>query len=355
VLVVGGGAAGLTTGVVLGDLGIPALVIERRPDVSSFPRATALTHETMALFRRWGIEPAVRRVGFAAHLAMSMRATLVGPELSRIPFDDHAWTCAQDHLEPILCERARAAGTRVAYGCELTGLQATEQGLLATVREVTTGARRAVRARFVVGADGASSRVRDAVGIALSRTRDHGHYLSILFRSPLRMYTGDPPDMVYGIANTDPLGVILPTDATNRWVRGMPWRPEAGERLADYDESRCAAVIRLAVGVAELPVTILAVQAFRMRAALVDHYRAGRVVLVGDAAHSFTPTTGMGLNIAIQDGVAVARCLAQALQTDETPERGAAFEAFETFEAERRPEVERVLAAELAGTDTARA
>jgi hypothetical protein len=53
---------------------------------------------------------------------MSVRLTLAGPELQRIPFEDHAWTCAQDHLETALAERASAAGAQIRYGAELAGL-----------------------------------------------------------------------------------------------------------------------------------------------------------------------------------------------------------------------------------------
>ncbi len=342
VLVVGGGAAGLTTGLVLGELGIPTLVIERRPDASSHPRATALTRATMNLIRDWGIEPQVRQAGFAALPMMSLRPVLVGPELDRLPLPEQVLACAQDRLEPILCARARSFGTRVVYGWEVTQVQVGEDGVQVTVREPSTGATSVVRARFLVGADGASSRVRHAVGIRLTRSHSYGDWISMLFQSPLREYSGDPPYMVYGIANTDPVGVLVPTDATDRWIRGIPWHPEAGERLEDYDGASCTALIRSAVGIPTLPVSLLAVQAFGMAAALADRYRVDRVLLVGDSAHIFPPASGMGLNTAIQDAVVGARCLAQALQNSD------AGEVLNAYEAERRPVAEQLLAPDLA-------
>jgi 2-polyprenyl-6-methoxyphenol hydroxylase-like FAD-dependent oxidoreductase len=81
VLVVGGGAAGLATGLTLGELGISALVVERRTERSTHPRATALTAATMELMRGWGIQPEVRWAGFMAQPVLSLRACLVGPEL----------------------------------------------------------------------------------------------------------------------------------------------------------------------------------------------------------------------------------------------------------------------------------
>ena len=166
--------------------------------------------------------------------------------------------------------------------------------------------------------------------------------MSILFRSPLRRYTGDPPCLVYGITNTDPFGVLVPTDATDRWIRGIPWHPEAGERMEDYEVTSCTALIRSAVGIQELPIDILEVQSFAMVAALADRYREGRVLLVGDAAHLFTPSSGMGLNVALQDGVIAAHCLAQAIKDDD------ALDVLETYETERRPVAGRLLASDLA-------
>ena len=342
VLVVGGGAAGLATGLTLGWLGISTLVVERRLDASTHPRATALTAATMELMRGWGIESEVRQSGFVTQPVLSLRPWLLGPELDRIPMSEHVWTCAQDRLEPILSERTQFAGAPVVYGWEVTQVQADTDEVRATVMEQITGISREVRARFLVGADGASGLIRSQVGIRLSRFRSHGDWMSILFRSPLRTYTGEPPCLVYGITNTDPFGVIVPTDATDRWIRGLPWHPEDGERHDDYDVASCITLIRSAVGIPTLPVAILGVQRFRMAAALAERYRAGRVLLVGDAAHLFTPSTGMGLNVALQDGVTAARCLAQAMRDD------GALDALETYEIERRPVAERLLASELA-------
>lgn len=342
VLVVGGGAAGLATGLTLGELGITTLVVERRPDVSTHPRATALTATTMDLMRDWGIEPEIRQAGFVTRPVLSLRSCLVGPELDRLSMSEHVWTCAQDRLEPILCERTRSAGTLVVHGWEVIQVQAGVGGVRATLIDRATGAPGEVQARFLVGADGAFSRVRSQVGIKLSRSRSHGEWISMLFRSPLRAYTGDPPCLVYGIANTDPFGVILPTDATDRWIRGLPWHPEAGERLEDYDVTSCTDLIRSAVGVSTLPVSILGVQSFRMVAALADRYQEDKVLLVGDAAHLFPPSSGMGLNVALQDGVTAAHCLARVIKD------GDAADVLGAYETERRPVAERLLASDLA-------
>jgi 2-polyprenyl-6-methoxyphenol hydroxylase-like FAD-dependent oxidoreductase len=95
-------------------------------------------------------------------------------------------------------------------------------------------------------------------------------------------------------------------------------------------------------GVPDLPVSIAGIRAFEMTAALADSYRAGRAVLAGDAAHVFTPATGMGLNLAIHDGAVLAGALADAISHGDRPE------ALDQYEQACRPIGEKLLEAELA-------
>jgi putative polyketide hydroxylase len=272
---------------------------------------------------------------------MSIRSCLTGPEIQRVPFPGHVWACAQDYLEAILARRAVAAGARLRYGAELVGLRPADGALLATVAAPPAPST-TIRARYVIGADGAHSAVRQAAGIATSRARTFGDWISILFRSPLREHTGDRPCLVYGIADPSTGGVIVPTDAADRWIRGIPWHPEQGERLDDFDAERCTALIRSAAGVPDLPVKITGIRSFTMTAAIADHYRAGRAVLAGDAAHVFTPATGMGLNLAIHDAAVLARVMA------DTIEHGGQPETLDQYEHACRPLAENLLDPELA-------
>ena len=344
VLIVGAGAAGLAAAIGLADRGHAPLVVERRAGPATHPRATALTADTMALMAQWGIEAEVRRLGFDSRHAMSVRPSLTGPEFHCVPFDDHVWTCAQDHLEAVLARRARAAGAEIRYGVTLAGLHPAAGGMQAAVTG-PGGHEVAIEAPYVIGADGARSAVRQYCGITTGSARDFGHWLSIQFHAPLREHISGPPFMVYLIENPAAGGgVLVPTDATTRWIRGVAFDPGQGERAEDFTGDRCTELIRAGAGIPGLPVEIADVRAFRMTAALADTYRAGRAILVGDAAHVFPPTSGMGLNLALYDATVAARIMVGAIVHGDPPS------ALDEYERACRPLAERLLAPDLAAT-----
>lgn len=342
ILVVGAGPAGLSTAIELANRGIEVLIIERRPQQRALhPRATALSRETMRLFRSWGIADAAVAAGFQSEHVLSVRPSLIGPEIDRVPMDDHEWTCAQDRLEPIMRRHATSLGVRILQAASLVDLDESRGRIRATIAQAGASSGR-VHCRYLVGADGARSVVRTLAQIAVSESRDFGEWMSILFHSPLRDYTGDTPCMVYVIDAPTLSGVVLPTDAGDRWIRGVPARDEGAAPRHRLTDQAAAVMVRAAVGVPDIAVRVEAVQTFRMVAALAASFQAGRVLLVGDAAHVFPPASGMGMNLAIGDGVAVARALERALR------HGDRNTALAGYEEERRPLVERHLLQDLA-------
>lgn len=164
-LIIGGGPTGLAAAIELADQGIAPLALERRPRLSRHPRATALTAEAMRLMTRWGVADEVCRYGVPSGPALFGRAGLAGPELQRLPPHEQVWSCPRGRLEEILSIRALAGGAEVRYGTQLIGLcHAT--GAVAATAATTDGVAGHILARYVVGADGVHSVVRQFCGIA---------------------------------------------------------------------------------------------------------------------------------------------------------------------------------------------
>jgi len=313
-LIVGGGAAGLAAAIELTDAGIEPVVLERRPGCSYRPRATMLTAAAMRLMWRWGVADEISRQGFAAEPAVSVRASLTAPELQRIPLGEYVWACPQDLLEEILAVRATVGGARIEYGAQLTGLCAGGDAVSA-VATTADGVQAGLRASYVIGADGARSTVRRLAGITTTGERQRHDWLNITFRAPVRDYVSDPPFMVYRIASASgEEGFVVPADGADRWSSYLPWHPELGQQLADFDADRCAELVRSAAGVADLPVTVAAVDSLQRASVVADQARAGRVLLAGEAAHVYEPVSGPGLSLALEEGSAVAGVVAGALR-----------------------------------------
>jgi putative polyketide hydroxylase len=344
VVIVGAGPAGLVAAVTLARNGIGSLLVERNPGLSPLPRATAVSTRTMELLRSWGLEDEVRAGQLAIAAVGAWAAeTLASPEGVVVPlghpdFEQSAaaspTTLAavpQDHLEPVLLRHLRGFGlAEVRFGTELVALTQDADGVAGTLREVATGRRWTVRTGYVVGADGAHSRVRGLLGIAMDGPDHLDEQLTVLFEAPLSKVVGDRRYGIYFVQHPEAGGVFVPNGQANRWLYGRGWDP-AHERLEDYTDARLAGLIRTAAGVADLPVRPVAKGAFSFAAQVAERYREGRAFLVGDAAQRMTPRGGMGMNTAVAEGHDLGWKLAWALCGWAGPD------LLDSYEAEWRP------------------
>jgi putative polyketide hydroxylase len=343
VVIAGAGPAGLVTAVTLARNGVGSLLVERNPGLSPLPRATAVSTRTMELLRSWGLEEEVRAgqlpvaaVGaWTAETLASTEGVLVPlghPDFEQATAVSPTGLAAvpQDHLEPVLLRHLERLGMAEArFGTELVALDQDTDGVSVVLREVATGHERTVRAGYVVGADGAHSRARQLLGIAMEGPDHLNEQLTVLFEAPLAEVVGDRRYGIYFIQQPDAAGVFVPNGTGDRWLYGRGWEPER-ERLDDYTDARLAGLIRTAAGVAGLPVRVVAKGAFSFAAQVAERYRDGRVFLAGDAAQRMTPRGGMGMNTAVAEGHDLGWKLAWAL------EGWSGAELLDTYEAEWR-------------------
>jgi hypothetical protein len=183
-----------------------------------------------------------------------------------------------------------------------------------------------LRARYLIAADGAHSRIRHALGIRMRGPDGLAHVVTATFRAPLWQVVGERRHVIY--STSAPLGTFLPAGQGNRWIYGAMVEPH---EIAQYNPERFVAGIRAGAGVADLDVSIERTGSFTFAAQLADRFREGNAFLVGDAAHRVTPRGGTGMNTAIRSGHDLGWKLGWVLRGWAEPG------LLDSYEAERRP------------------
>ncbi|BCJ47983.1 FAD-dependent oxidoreductase [Actinoplanes ianthinogenes] len=342
VLIVGGSLAGLASALFLARHGVRPLLVERHPEISAHPRAQAASPRTMELLDAIGLGDRVRAAETpnAQYGDILQVRSLAGDELGRFdgPFrhDTHGvsrtgWTLiGQDRLEPILRAEAERLGADIRFGTELVRYTQDADGVSAVVRGAD-GAERTVRAGYLIAADGHRSPIRSGLGIGTTGRGTFGRQMIILFRADLDQYVAGRKFFLCFVSNPEVHGVLgqLGAAGTELWCLAPSLRPEDGHQ--EYPPERCVALVRAAVGVPDLPVTVTDASSWEIAARVADRFRERRVFLVGDSAHVMPPTGGFGGNLGIQDAHNLAWKLALVL-------RGAAAPGLlDSYERERLP------------------
>lgn len=344
VLIVGGGPVGMMTSLLLSQSGIKALLVERHPGTATLPKARSLNARTMEVFRQIGLENDIRQAGMPPEYGgmIVWAESLAGTEIERLrPGRGSAQNlavspvrgagCAQDILEPILRHQAEVAHPgSLHFNTELVSFKQDNNGVTGSIIDRGTGDVSPFRARYLVAADGAKSRVRDALGIRLIGTRDIYDSVNIHFRADLREWTAGRPASLYMIEQPDLSGTFLTINGSDRWGFLVQSISNYGYKVEDFTPEFCVEILRRAAGVPDLKIEILGAGAWKASATVAERYQDGSIFLVGDAAHEMPPTGGFGLNTGVQDAQNLAWKLAAVL-------RGEANESLlETYEAERR-------------------
>lgn len=358
VLIVGAGGAGLTSSMLLSDLGVQTLTISNAPGTSVLPKAHVLQQRSMEIYRQAGVADDIYAAGTPPQnmAATAWYAGLAGkdPNYGRLIAKQETWgaggadpewlmasPCRQTNLpqirlEPILRKHAEAkAPGAIRFGHELIDLVQDDNGVSATVKVVETGETYKVRAQYLLGADGGRT-VGNKVGVELQGMRNILYSVSVHFSADLSKWSTDPdvlirwmwPPHVGLLALLVPMGPNKWGPDSEEWVFHLNYA--ADDKRIFEDDAMIADMIRV-LGIPDLDPEVHLITRWSFEALLAPKYRVGRVFLMGDAAHKHGPTGGLGLNTAIQDAQNIAWKLAAVLN-------GKASDALlDTYEAERQP------------------
>ncbi|MCP3734255.1 FAD-dependent monooxygenase [Sphingomonas sp. RP10(2022)] len=314
-LIVGAGPAGLLASIIASSIGLSHRVIERRDGLHTEPSAHVLKTHSMEVYRRVGVADAIVARSTPVELQRYItwcesvggltygRLSLEGkkgrvPRFTRIS-PIHSCNLPQSELEPLLHARAvEVAGhDPVHFGTAFAGYD--EDGGGVAVRMSGPSGERTIRARYLIGADGAGSRVRRAAGIAMEGPQALAHFLAIHINSDMRPFLTRNPGVLFFIRTPTLDGFFIMHQAVGSQVFMMRFDPETTP-FESFDADACRAIVAEAMG-APHDFAIAAIDRWNMSAQIAESYRAGRVLLVGDAGHRFPPTGGLGLNTGVED------------------------------------------------------
>jgi 2-polyprenyl-6-methoxyphenol hydroxylase-like FAD-dependent oxidoreductase len=356
VLIVGGGPFGLMLANELGRRGIGVALVDQNPGTTQNAAANATQARTMEHFRRLGFADEVRALGlppdFPTDVAYFTR--FARHELARFSLPSSrdarqlvttlsgSWSaaelphrCNQKFIEPVLRRHAEALpGVSVNYGHRMTRFREFDDHVEADVE--STGSKHTIKARYLIGADGPRSGVRQALGIryggetGVTRPFVGGRMYAVHARIP-EFYREVPHRAAWmNVAFNPERRCFMPAvDGHGEFAFHTQLRPHENEDQVTEEEA--VAMVQETIGL-PLRVEVLARAPWTAGHSLVaEEFSRKRIFIGGDAAHLFTPTGGLGYNTAIEDAVNLGWKLAAVL-------RGIASEnLLESYEAERRP------------------
>lgn len=343
VVIVGSGPSGLAAAIELGSRGIPCTILERQERAGYAPRAKTTHTRTREHLRRWGIAENLAAaspfgVDYPSHVLYVTR--LSGKLIHRFEYalqcssarddrySEHGQWIPQYKVEAVLREHALSLpGVELRYGVEFSGFEEDGAGLDIRFRNVETGTEEVLRAAYLIGADGARSAVRDAIGATMNGTYGLSRNYNIIFRAPglNEAHTHGPGIMICQVNNEIP-SLIGPMDKGDLWYF-MPTGLAAG---VTYTEAEAIDAIKRSTGI-DLPYEILSSDEWVASSFLADRYRKGRAFLAGDACHLHPPFGGFGMNMGIADAVDLGWKIAAMLHGWGGPA------LLESYEIERRP------------------
>ncbi|CDO10001.1 FAD-dependent oxidoreductase [Mycolicibacterium cosmeticum] len=336
VLVVGAGPVGLTAAIVLTQRGHHVTVVDRQAEGANTSRAAVVHPRTLELLQPYGVTE--RLVGRGVHTpTFTIRDR--DRVLIAVPFDrlatpyPYTLMISQADTEAYLLERLEELGGKVIRPATVTATTQRADGV-----EVTFDDGQRMTARYVIGADGMHSTVRERAGIGFTGST----YAESFVLADVRLSGGVPHGEV--ILYFSPAGLVvvapLAPDGTYRIVatvdeqRGAaPQHPDAAfvQRLLDE---------RGPLGRPAVVDEVIWGSRFRVHHRIADTFRDRRLLLAGDAAHVHSPAGGQGMNLGIEDAVVLGESLSRVLD-------GAPEQVLDGYAAERRRTATRVVA--LAG------
>jgi 2-polyprenyl-6-methoxyphenol hydroxylase-like FAD-dependent oxidoreductase len=331
VLIVGAGPTGLTMACELLRRGIPCRLIDKSDAPSQTSKALGIQSRTLEVFEDMGIisQVLIRGTRATAGNIYEGNNRLVHLDLQNLeaPYP-YILMLPQSQTECVLIELLHALGGKVERSRELIDVQQQGDHVISLVAHINEGTETVeeINASWVIGCDGAHSKIRKALGLQFEGSTYEEEFLL----ADVDLNWSRTHDESHAWLHTDGLFAALPLPKCNQW---RLFADVAPGQDGEIPQASVELFKRLMIERTGDTTTTISnptwLSNFRIHRKLVSNYRCGQVFLAGDAAHIHSPFGGQGMNTGIQDAYNLAWKLALVIN-DEAPTA-----LLDTYEEER--------------------
>ncbi len=352
VLIVGSGPAGSSAALFLASYGTRTLVVTKYGNLSETPRAHITNQRTMETLRDMGLEERLMREATPWEFMgnTTFCTSLAGEELGRVS----SWgtdtarhadyqlqspctmlDAPQTITEPILMQAAQARGAKVRFDTEYLSHVQDDDGVTTVVRDRLTGAQYSIRSKYLIGADGARSKVAADVGLPFEGPGPVAGALGIIFEADLSRFVAHRPSVLYWMVQPGSdqegvgLGVLRMIKPWHEWML-MYGYPAADGPPEFTDEFVRDLAVKL-VGTDDFEMRVTSTSPWTVNHHFATAIASRRVFCAGDAVHRHPPTNGLGSNTSVQDSYNLAWKLHHVIAGLAAPS------LLESYDAERAP------------------
>ncbi|MDI9930735.1 FAD-dependent monooxygenase [Rhodococcus sp. IEGM 1354] len=359
VVIVGLGPAGGTAALALATYGIRVHAVSMFPWVANSPRAHITNQRAAEVLRDLGVEEEARRYATPwDQMGDTLFTTsLAGEEIVRLQtwgtgdlrYGDYlnGSPCAmldipQPLMEPVMVKNAAERGAIISFHTEYIDHVQDEDGVTVRLRDVRSGHVFEQRARYLLGFDGARSKIAEELELPFQGELARAGTAYILFNADLSKYVAHRPSILHWIMNSKAgfgeigMGLLRAIKPWNQWIAG--WGFDMADGQPDVSDETVIEQIRTLVGDPELDIEIESRSFWYVNQQYAEHYQSGRVICGGDAVHRHPPSSGLGSNTSVQDAFNIAWKLAFVIKGY------AGTDLVETYSPERVPVGKQIVA-----------